>query len=138
MPFKIWLPWERQVTWTATCHFKLLPDKFWKKSPSLVTFALILKKVINAQSCRGQHLFVLIKSRQRPKHFSQPSITFMRSYKVTSTKSLGVYMLTGIYLGTFILTKCARKSPKLRHFLKINGRKNIYASVFIVVNLSQS
>ena len=46
MPFKIWLPWKRQVTWTATCHVKLLPDKLWKKSPSLVAFALILKKLL--------------------------------------------------------------------------------------------
>ena len=28
MPVKIWLPWKRQVTWTVTCHIKLLPDKF--------------------------------------------------------------------------------------------------------------
>ena len=28
MPVKIWLPWKRQVTWTVTCHIKLLPHKF--------------------------------------------------------------------------------------------------------------
>ena len=55
MPVKIWLQWKRQVTWAVTCHIKLLPDKFWKKSPSLVAFALILKKVINVQSHRGQN-----------------------------------------------------------------------------------
>ena len=54
MPFKIWLPWERQVTWTATCHFELLPDKFWKKSPSLVTFALILKKLLTPKVAAGR------------------------------------------------------------------------------------
>ena len=43
MPVKIWLPWKRQVTWTVKCHIKLLPHKFWKKPPSLVVFALILK-----------------------------------------------------------------------------------------------
>ena len=41
MPVKIWLPWKCQVTWTVTCHIKLLPDKVSKKSPSLVVFALI-------------------------------------------------------------------------------------------------
>ena len=43
MPVKIWLPWERQATWTVTYRIKLLADKFWKKSPSLVTFAVISK-----------------------------------------------------------------------------------------------
>ena len=28
MPFKIWLPWKRQVTWTVTCHIKLFQDNF--------------------------------------------------------------------------------------------------------------
>ena len=56
MPFKIWLPWKRQVTWTVTCHIKLLPDKFWKKSPSLVTFASILnKKLSELKPARDAH-----------------------------------------------------------------------------------
>ena len=41
MPVKIWLPWKRQVTWAVTCHIKVLPDKFWKKSLSLVAFGRI-------------------------------------------------------------------------------------------------
>ena len=45
IPVKIWLPWTRQVTWAVICHIELLPGKFWKKSPSLVAFALILKKL---------------------------------------------------------------------------------------------
>ena len=32
IPDKIWLPWKRQVKWAVTCHIKLLPGKFWKKS----------------------------------------------------------------------------------------------------------
>ena len=54
IPFKIWLPWKRQVTWTATCHIKLLPDKFWKKSPSLVAFALISKKLLTPKVTAGR------------------------------------------------------------------------------------
>ena len=54
MPFKIWLPWKRQVTWTATCHIKLLPDKFWKKSPSLVAFTLILKTLLTPKVAAGR------------------------------------------------------------------------------------
>ena len=54
MPVKIWLPWKRQVTWTVTCHIKLLPDKFWKKSPSLVAFALILKKLLTSKVTAGR------------------------------------------------------------------------------------
>ena len=53
MSVKIWLPWKRQVTWTVTCHTKLLPDKFWKKSLSLVCFNI--EKVINLQGRRGQN-----------------------------------------------------------------------------------
>ena len=45
MPVKMWLPWKRQVTWAVAFHIKLLPDKFWKKSPSLVAVALIFKKM---------------------------------------------------------------------------------------------
>ena len=44
MPVKIWLPWKRQVTRAVPSHIKLLPDKLWKKSPSKVALALILKK----------------------------------------------------------------------------------------------
>ena len=54
MPVKIWLPWKRQVTWTVTCHIKLLPDKFWKKSPSLVAFASILKKLLTSKVAAGR------------------------------------------------------------------------------------
>ena len=54
MPVKIWLPWKRQVTWTVTCQIKLLPDKFWKKSPSLVAFALILKKLLTSKVAAGR------------------------------------------------------------------------------------
>ena len=52
MLVKIWFPRKHQVTLTLTCHMKLFPDKVQKKSPSLVAFALILKKrkVINVQS----------------------------------------------------------------------------------------
>ena len=36
---QIWFPWKRQVTWTVTCHIKLLPDIFFrKKSRSWVSF----------------------------------------------------------------------------------------------------
>ena len=28
MPIKRLLPWKRQVTWTVTCHIKLLPDNW--------------------------------------------------------------------------------------------------------------
>ena len=54
MPVKIWLPWKQQVTWTVTCQIKLLPDKFWKKSPSLVAFALILKKLLTSKVSAGR------------------------------------------------------------------------------------
>ena len=54
MPVKIWLPWKRQVTWTVTCQIKLLPDKFWKKSPSLIAFALILKKLLTSKVAAGR------------------------------------------------------------------------------------
>ena len=54
MPVNIWLPLKRQVTWTVTCHIKLLPDNVYKKPPILIAFAVILKKVINVQSGRGQ------------------------------------------------------------------------------------
>ena len=54
MLFKIWLPWKRQVTWTATCQIKLLPDKFWKKSLRLVAFALILKKLLTPKVAAGR------------------------------------------------------------------------------------
>ena len=43
-PVKIWSPWRRQVTWTVTCHIKLLPDNFLKKSPSL-------NKLKNKEKC---------------------------------------------------------------------------------------
>ena len=48
MSVKIWLPWKRQVTWAVTCYVKLLPDNFQKKSPSLVAFDLILKKLLTS------------------------------------------------------------------------------------------
>ena len=54
MPVKIRLPWKRQVTWVVTCYIKLLPDKFWKKSPSLVAFALILKKLLTSKVASGR------------------------------------------------------------------------------------
>ena len=54
MPVKIWLPWKRQVMWTVTCHIKLLPENFWKKSPSLVAFALILKKLLMSKVAAGR------------------------------------------------------------------------------------
>ena len=54
MPFKILLPWKRQVTWTVTSHIKLLPDKFWKKSPSLVAFASMLKKLLTPKFAAGR------------------------------------------------------------------------------------
>ena len=38
MPFKIWLPWKRQVTGIVTCHIKLFPDTFLEKVESLVPF----------------------------------------------------------------------------------------------------
>ena len=41
MPVKIWLP--------VTCHIKLFPDNFKKKSPSLVGFALTLKKLLTSK-----------------------------------------------------------------------------------------
>ena len=46
MHVKIWLPWKRQIAWAKTCHTKLLPDKFWEKSPRLVAFASILEKLL--------------------------------------------------------------------------------------------
>ena len=54
MPVKTWLPWKRQVTWTVTCHIKLLPDKVWKKSPRLVAFALMLKKLLTSKVAAGR------------------------------------------------------------------------------------
>ena len=36
------------------CHIKLLPDKFWKKSPSLVAFALTLKKLLMSKVAAGR------------------------------------------------------------------------------------
>ena len=54
MPVKIWLPWKHQVTWTVTRHIKFLPDKFWKKSPSLVVFALILKNLLTSKVAAGK------------------------------------------------------------------------------------
>ena len=54
MPAKIWLPWKSQVTWTLTCHIFLLPNKFSKKSPSLVAFALIFKKLITCKVAAGR------------------------------------------------------------------------------------
>ena len=54
MPVKIWLPWELQVTWAVTCHIKWLPDKFWKKPPSLVAFALILRKLLSSKVAAGR------------------------------------------------------------------------------------
>ena len=53
MLVKIWLPWKRQVTWAVTCHIKLLPYKFWKKFPSLVAFALVLKKLLTSKVAAG-------------------------------------------------------------------------------------
>ena len=54
LPVKIWLPWKRQVTWAVTCYIKLLPNKFWKKLPSLVAFALILKKLLTSKVAAGR------------------------------------------------------------------------------------
>ena len=54
MPVKIWLPWKRQVTWTVTCHIKFFPDNFKKKSPSLIEFALILKKLLTYKVAEGR------------------------------------------------------------------------------------
>ena len=48
------LPWKCQVTWAVKCHIKLLPDKFWKKSLSLVAFALILKKLLTSKVAAGR------------------------------------------------------------------------------------
>ena len=56
MPLKIWLPWKRQVTWTVTCHIKLLPDNFLKKSASSVAFASILKKLLTSKVTAGRIL----------------------------------------------------------------------------------
>ena len=54
MPVKIWLQWKRQVTWARTCRIKLLPDKFWKKSPGLVSFALSFKKLLTSKVAAGR------------------------------------------------------------------------------------
>ena len=54
MPVKMWLSWNHQVTWAVTCHIKLLPDKFQKKLPSLVAFALILRKLLMSKVAVGR------------------------------------------------------------------------------------
>ena len=54
MPVKIWLSWKRQVTWTVTCHIKLFPDNFYKKSPSLVAFASLLKTLLTSKVAAGR------------------------------------------------------------------------------------
>ena len=51
----MWLSWKHEVTWERYVICDMLLDKFWKKSLRLVAFALILKKVINVQSRRGQN-----------------------------------------------------------------------------------
>ena len=53
MPVKIRLPWKRQIAWTKMCHTKLLPDKLYKKSLSLVAFASILKKLLTFKVSAG-------------------------------------------------------------------------------------
>ena len=54
MPVKIRLPWKHQATWTVTCHIKLLPDNFQRKSQSLVAFALILTKLLTSKDAAGR------------------------------------------------------------------------------------
>ena len=54
MPFKIWLPWKREVTRIVTYHIKSLPDNFLEKVANFGGVCFNIKKVINAQIRRGQ------------------------------------------------------------------------------------
>ena len=80
IPAKILLPWKCQVTWAVICHIKLLPNKFWKKSPSLVAFALILKKLSASKVAAG---------RMRPPGLNRVKLLFIMLYKVVQTSLCG-------------------------------------------------
>ena len=121
LPVKIWVLWKRQVTWTVICHIKLLPDNFYEKSPSLVVFSFLMKKLLPFKVPAGRILpapyapaLNMIKSQAFLKESMKLNWNFQRVW------GGGMFTLHGGSRNILWMNTFSKEADPLKHYYSYN------------------
>ena len=128
MPVEIRFPWKRQTACTKICHTKLLPGKFQEKSPSLVAFASIFKKLLTFK-CQGGHFLPSPapwpnRVNTKPKITEIQSITqrwhkFFHSFQ--EAKILLIFACSPFFFNSLAKKKNKKQKQQKKKTLKLKG-----------------